>query len=471
MYKRVKKFKDVLGASIMEVIFVLGIMAVLTPVVIQFAFKDLADVRYLNLAKQIKQVIKNLTAYASSERDNWPVGSGNIAVTGGGLANYGLDDSIDEEIKKHLTLKYIKNADDSMVLYGVIDMTSFPLDAIAFNKTLFYVEDNIGYVVNGEKCEGCTTNSCVCAINGKWGENYSTIGGSVAPSGSKIAVVRVDDGLLEDEYDSSIYLYRNRDDSELNVMGRDFNMGTASVQHDVKNVKQAEVLSTVSSFDSSRSFKIGMFKANSGIIGGLLNVTSLIFNENTGASSLEFGNEGKVFVPKIIFGELLRLASFSATSAYLLGTVGAYKPIITVANLTDLSGRLDLQELEFNNLTGGSGLYVYGLEDSFSDSDTVGANVQTKLRVEVPNVKLTNLRAKVINVNNNYASSNSGNIKLANGKITTTLNVNLYGIPGNPSIRNIWSIMDKFDAGTTGSDSGSIAKKLYRYQNKIEQSD
>ena len=38
MKKQIKKFKDVVGASIMEVILVLGIMAVLTPVVFKFTF-------------------------------------------------------------------------------------------------------------------------------------------------------------------------------------------------------------------------------------------------------------------------------------------------------------------------------------------------------------------------------------------------------------------------------------------------
>ena len=63
------------GASLLEVILVLGIMAILTPVVMKFAFKDLAEIRYLNLAKQIKQVEKSLAAFSSTKRSDWGVGS------------------------------------------------------------------------------------------------------------------------------------------------------------------------------------------------------------------------------------------------------------------------------------------------------------------------------------------------------------------------------------------------------------
>ncbi|MBR1544897.1 MAG: hypothetical protein IJ638_03065, partial [Alphaproteobacteria bacterium] len=137
-------------------------------------------------------------------------------------------------------------------------------------------------------------------------------------------------------------------------------------------------------------------------------------------------------------------------------------PVINISNVSDFSGNVDLKEFDFSNLNGGNGLYVYGLEDSFSDSNSINENIETKLRVETPNVNLTNMKAKVININNNYAGSASGNVTLNAGKITTSLGVNLYGIPGSASVRNIWTIMDKFSAGTTGSDSGSISSKLTR---------
>ena len=53
-----KKYKNDLGISLLEIVFALGIMASLTPLVVKFAFKDLSDIKYLNLAKKIKQLTK-----------------------------------------------------------------------------------------------------------------------------------------------------------------------------------------------------------------------------------------------------------------------------------------------------------------------------------------------------------------------------------------------------------------------------
>ena len=103
-------------------------------------------------------------------------------------------------------------------MYGVIDMSGFSLNPNTFKKTLLYVGDNIGYAIKDEKCGECSSNACACAINGKWGVNFSEASNIGTPGNKKLyAVIRIDGSLIEDEYSSEVYLYRNRVDNYANT--------------------------------------------------------------------------------------------------------------------------------------------------------------------------------------------------------------------------------------------------------------
>ena len=464
----------------MEVIFVLGIMAILTPVVMKYAFKDLADIKYINLAKQFKQLIKTLSAYTSSERDNWTDVSGEIKKVD--LEKYGLTDAIDKTILDNLSVKYIKSGDDNFVLYGVVNVKPFNLDAVSLNKTLLYVEDHIGYVVNGEKCGSCTSPSCVCAINGNWGVNYSDVvkDAGNAPDGAQIAVVRIDDALLEDEYDSTIYLYRNRNDSGLNEMNRDFYLGSdKNNMNEVKEVKEVNaqtVMGLASAVGGVGNVdKLALLKAKTGSVAGNIEVKGSIFFRNASMPTLNFSS-AKIFVPKIIFEKSTELADFIFSNAYLLmEDLGNYKPRIQVDNLTTLAN-VDLQSLSVINFMTDdlNGLDVYGFDEGVGVLNSDSDKQQSRLRVEVPNVDIKTMNAKIINVNNHYMESKDGKVAFANGIISFSSNaapvINLYDIKGSANIISVWGLIGKFEEGTTSNNSGSLRKKLNEYKSYLNSS-
>lgn len=470
---RRKYFRNISGASLMEVIFVLGIMAVLTPVVIQFAFKDLADVRYLNLAKQLKEVIKTLSAYASTERDTWVKDSGVIKTTdagvGEGLAKYGLVDSIDEKLFKNLSLKYVKNGDDK-ILYGVIDMSDFQLDAISFNKTLLYVGDNIGYVVSGEKCGECSSNACACAINGKWGVNFSEASNIGTPGNKKLyAVIRIDGSLIEDEYSSEVYLYRNRVDNYANTMSRDLDMGANSLNRsdfkDIKNVKGIDATFVggipVGSGSGAVVENLKALNSINGTFSGVLNVLDSIYFLSTGVvdesgketskSVLNFVAPTKILVPKIVLKKQTQLSELSLPNAYLLMFQGeTVKPGIKAKDVE--LRNVDLQNLslissdsDFNN---SKKLDIYGFDEEHGPYNAENESSEnyvrnSRIRAEIPNVNAKNLNVKIININGgNYIESKNGLIKFQGGKILlgTGAKVNIYNLKGH-SPKSLFNII------------------------------
>ena len=481
MKKQIKKFKDVVGASIMEVILVLGIMAVLTPVVFKFTFKDLGDVKYLSLAKQLKQLIKSLTAYTSLERNNWNDASGDIENVKAKLQGYNLDTTIDADILKKLSLKYLKETDAntgkvSATLYGVVDMSNFGLDAVGFNKTLFYVEDYIGHVVNTSdegsgKCGDCTADCCVCAIKGNWGVNLASVisGKSGCSTSDRYAVVRIDDALLEKEYDSQIYLYRNRSDVD-NVMRRDLFLGSDAVKNDIKDVKLLSVGKII----------IPVLKAKKAQV-RVSEIENIYFRnikeDGVGGATLKIKS---IVTPKMIFEKLTSLANFIAGKSFLLqASSTGFKPRIVVSELAELIN-LDVQNLAFKDLGGGSSLIdIYGFSEGEGPLNEDGNMRLSKLRVEAPNVNVSTMKSKIVNVNNNYMASSDNNIVFRNGiiKFKSLPRIDLFDIKGSANERSIFTLMSYFESGTTDMDNmDSIAYKIekiramYGYQNK-EQGD
>ena len=213
------------GASLLEVVLVLGIMAVITPVVMKFAFSDLADVRYLNIANQLKQFTKAAMAFAASKRSEWKngeVGEFTAREFTDILEEAGLKESVDEKMLDNSKFRYIKSADvekegdeGSLVAYLLVDMSEFGLSFANFRKTLLFVGDNVGYVTD-ETCGTCVNSGrCVCGINGEWADTYYNASGIQGSSGNAVkgaasfvgdergmneeltAVIRIDDNMLE----------------------------------------------------------------------------------------------------------------------------------------------------------------------------------------------------------------------------------------------------------------------------------
>lgn len=431
-FNKLKKYKSEIGASLMEIILVLGIMAVLTPVAMKFAFKDLGDVKYLNIAKQLKQVLKSLSAYASTERDNWAVGSGIVSVNN--LDSYNLTDTIDEEIVDNLTMKYVKTADDKVNFYGVIKMNSFPLEELSFRKTLMYVGDNVGYVIAGEKCGTCTSNTCVCSINGDWGIDYSEVSSVAFKNGDLVAVLMVDDNLLEDEFSSKLYLYRNsQGGTDGNVMKRSLIMGN----FDIKNIKDIFVNYLFGKTDEEALLEV---KATTGNFSGPVNIlNAIILGEEAG---ITFSNSASIFVPEVNFFASSLLGEFSAPNAVLKKSVStsSYRPKLNVETEASFD-KVEVQNLKFRN-EANTALNVSGYE-------TTGT-ADSKLKVETPNLRVSGtLSAKIVNVNNKQIRSGDSGVYTSGGKIifsNASPNVVVYNIKGSSGSVSLFSKISEFSS-------------------------
>lgn len=449
---RFKKFKNVCGVSLLEIVLALGIMAVITPVVMKLVFKDLSDVKYLNISKQLKQFIKSLSAYASTKREDWAVNSfGNI--TKANFASYGLEDTVDSQILDNVSIRYTKDADSKVVVYAVINMNSFPLDAVSFKKTLMFVGDNIGYTLS-DSCGSCTTKSCVCGINGDWGATYAEVtGGEGTFSDSDlIAVVRIDDTLIENEYSSSLFLYRNsQGGTSGNVMGRDLSLGG----HDIKNIKDIYVNNL---FGKNESTPLITLNADNGEFDGSVSIlNAIIFDDE---AELEFSDGAFVFAPEINFLADTYLYEFSAPNATLARapSSNSYASKIDVDRSVKL-GTLQVQNLSFSSLTN-SGLVINDNETSSSASSFI---VSSQLKVDVPNLSIGNLRTKVLTVNNYPIYSNLGTASFSSSggvmSYSTVPTVVVNNIPGSSAGVNIFTKISEFSEAV-GTLTTSIKQRM-----------
>ena len=457
------------GASLLEVILVLGIMAILTPVVMKFAFKDLAEIRYLNLAKQIKQVEKSLAAFSSTKRSDWGVGSVDVKKDDeGSFLSYGLGDTIDAQLLKNLSIRYIKSADTiddfnnkqdgKLVVYGVIDMSGFSLNPNTFKKTLLYVGDNIGYAIKDEKCGECSNADCVCGINGDWGVNYSDVSAQPLSESDFIAVIRIDDTLLENEYSSEYYLYRNSQGGlRGNTMERDFYLGSGNViseWFDIKDVNRIFLNFLWGKKDSEYLPRLKV--TNADIIASNIDIlNAIVLGENVELSVL---TDKKIDVDELRIPKLSSAASllnYIKLPKALLerdGIEGSYRPKIEVDGTVSME-KLELENLEFTKPSFNEASITVSITD-----DAVDSNL-SKLKVELPNMNVTNLTTRIINVkdkeitNSAGMSTSSGVVNLTNS--STPASVYVYNINGSTPYVDLFSVISTFKTrvGTSAQTS------------------
>jgi len=447
-----KKFRNIAGASLVEVLLMLGIMALLTPVAVKYAFNDVSDVRYMNLAKQLKQLTKALSAYSISKRSEWNGNSGVIEVSA--LEDYGLDDSVvDKIILDNMHLKYItesKDGKNEKILYAFVNMAPFKLDAISFNKTLFYTQDNIGKVIKGP-CKDCdtTTDYCACSINEDWGIPINSIEGVAA--NDLLAVVRIDENFLASDFESSIYLNRTKVDT----MNHWLSLKYGNTRHDVKNV--AEAFTDILVDDNEPAGKVSIVKTQEANLQGRLIEIGNIYFRQSKDPHIRFGESGKIWASTMIFEVATVLGSFEAKKALLsMDALGGYKPKIMVGEFgsggTEFKN-LDLQNLIINGFTDSTtGLIVYGFKEgvgALTGELESNGNYRrlSKLKVQAPNVDVDDIKAKIINVTGNMSAS-CGTTFSNNGIIKISDNFVLHKIKAAESSgRNIKTVVDAFGSG------------------------
>ncbi len=452
MRRKIKIFKNVLGASLMEVIFVLGIMAVLTPVVFRYAFKDLSDIKYINMANHLKQLIKTLGAYASTEMNSWT--NDGVIEQSNGLSKYDLDKNLTDDIKNNLSLMHKKEGDDQ-VLYGIVDMKDLLNgDVQAFNKTLSYVGDYIGSI-SGDGCSNGCSGLCVCAINGNWGVSAGSLGLSYDPITNNLAdrfkaVIRIDSSLLENEFASSIYLYRNRSDDSKNKMEQNFDFSgcpfeEGSTNCDIKNVNTtvANVVRGISGPGDNPYVitKLPLVKSKKTEISGSVKVADSIRFRTADTPSLVIN--AMITVPQVIFEKLTQLASFIVKNATMLpGRFESTNAVIETESL--IFNKFDLQELTADTLTSTvENIFGFNPDESYNQ---IKNSIDSRLRVEVSKFEVSNLQTRILNVKKNNMVVVSGP-SFRNGKIThsNTFDFHIQDIKGTAGGVNVWDFVNSFN--------------------------
>ncbi len=434
-----------LGASLLEIILALGIMAILTPVAMKLVFKDLSEVKYLNLAKQMKQLEKSVAAFASTKRSDLVVGSANIEKTAD-FQNLGLADSIDSNIYENLSMRYKKSADKTLdngnkisgelVFYAVVDMANFGLTLDTFKKTLLYAGENWGYAISGEKCGECTSDSCVCNITGDWGVNFSDVSDKTVNNDSQIAVLRIDDTLLEKEYASEYYLYRNSQGS--NVMERNLYLGEGSDVnnwYDIKNIKEI-TLNTL--WGQAENQYLKKVKADSlELIADKITILSnIILSKELSVSTKKY-----ILVPIVNFLVKTNISYFSFPNAVLKvdNSNSGYRPTV-FANKTVFE-KVEVQNMKFSKPISSSTAGDLAGTVSINEGDDT-----SKLKVELPNLTSNNLITRIINVNNKELKTSDAKIYTAKGKLMLSNNIpiNIHNIHGSTPSVNLFNVMSTF---------------------------
>ncbi len=393
--KKFKKYKNDLGISLLEVIFALGVMASLTPLVVKFAFKDLSDIKYLNLAKKVKTLTKSIVAYSAKTSGSWQNDS-NGTITAENLDSLHLGENVvDKEMLDNSYIKYIKSVNGGVNVYATIDMNNYSLTPDKFKQTLLYVENNIGYVVD-DVCGSCAKAPCVCSINNDWAIEYNAIASQdIQKVDNKFfAVVKVDDNLLKKDYLKDFYLYRNSQGGDSgNVMQRDLSLGGF-------DLKDIVTIFTQSLFGKNTATELINLKVVEGKLFNNVNVaTSIVLAKGL---VMNFLTDSIVEATNIYFQQPVVFQKFSAPSAILIKDEKSLKN----------------QTIKANNVIFDSAASNYSMQ---LDSITVNNEMQGMDRTEIngdlavinaPHIQMDagTVKTKIFNVNNQLKIGENGAI-------------------------------------------------------------
>ncbi len=406
---RLKKYKNDLGISLLEVIFALGIMASLSPLVIKFAFKDLSDIKYLNLAKKIKQLTKSVVAYSAKTRNNWQNDTTG-AITLDKLNSLHLGEGvIDKQLLDNSYIKYIKDASGEVNVYATINMDGYSLDPDKFKKTLLYVEDNIGYVVD-DFCVGCTKAPCVCSINNDWAIEYNMIAEEPTQKIEEkmLAVVRVDENLLRKDHLKDFYLYRNsQGGANGNVMKRDLSLGG-------NDIKDIVTLFTESLFGKDKDIELIKFKAVEEKFFDNINIeNSLVLKENL---TMTFLGTSIVEALNIYFQYPVIFKSFSAPSAILIKDEKSLKDQSIKASKIIFAGNnnsLSIEDIVADNVNGSDSLEING-ELAIIDAPHIQMSGGDTAKTKILNA---NHKLKIGDTGQTILDAATGQIQIGSGSV------------------------------------------------------
>ncbi len=396
--------KDQSGLGLMEIILALAIMTIITPVVLRFSFRELYEVKYINTAKQLKMIEKAMMNYAAIEKEKWANGSNgglNKDVYKTLVDNYGLNEDTPEELTNNMIIKYIKDAQGAVNVFAVIYMDYLGLDEMGFKQTLLYAGDTAGY----------KEDNYAYSITGAWSEPFANIASNV--SGDFIAVIKIDDTNLENEYASSNYLYRN------NQGGKDGNTMLVNLSLGGYSINNFGTINT-SNLKSSvqKDGFVSELKFNNGNLEGKLNIDNSIILKGV----FSFASDAYIMT------DLLKITSYSngalsgssvlddfLTPNALLEnsslSLSSFRANVIVEGIAKLSNLLT-RNMQISSLDGYNNYNTnLNIEPLTLDSDP------TNLRMEISASDVNNLSAHTLTVKDGHIVNQDNSFNTNAGRI------------------------------------------------------
>ena len=314
------------GLSMFEIILVIGVLMLVAPVVLRFATRNVDDIRHMAISKNIKLVERSLMNYASSNRQAWAPGSSDeIRENARRLLQdrFGLDPSVPEDLTHDMMIFRRKSMAGQIDIFAILDMSRYRLDDVALKQVLMHAGDTAGYIDGGE----------MYSITGAWSAKLSDITKhEVFEPESKI-VLKVDDSMIDEEYASSLFLYRNplggQDGSTMLVP---LSLGG----HDIRNVGSLFV----------GELSAGSIKFNEGVIEGAFEITNGLNVD----SRFNFMGQSQVEVRRLYLNRENTINNLYFPDGYLLMQEGNTRADISVGDTASMA-LLEVVGLSFSRFS------------------------------------------------------------------------------------------------------------------------
>lgn len=393
------KHKDSIGLGVIEIILAIAIMMIITPAVLKYSFKELYEVKYINIAKQLKQIEKSLLNYAAIEKQNWSNGaSGTITkdVRSFLVSNYGLDDTISPDITNDMRIKYSKDAEGVANVFAVLNLDELGLDEMEFKQTLLYAGDTVGFKEDNN----------AYSVTGAWSEPFANISENI--NGTNIVVIKIDDTNLENEYSSSNYLYRNNQGgAEGNKMRVNLSLGGYNINN-FGTIEASNLKSSTNDAErvSEIRFNNGMFEGSIDVISSVILKGLFLFATNAYMKTprVEISYLSDSFsVLKELIAENAKLQNASSSSSGAL----SFHSNIVVEGISTLNN-LVVQNMQMSNLGPNPDKYT---------PLSISPRQDTKLRMEIAANDIDELYTQTITIKNGHIMNTGGCFSSSEGAL------------------------------------------------------
>jgi cytoskeletal protein CcmA (bactofilin family) len=491
-YLRRAKGSNQRGSLMIEAIAMLGLIAMVTPMLYKKAAERTTELEDINLANNARLVSRAMNNYIKAHSVEISKGkSVDTDSCGGGSVNYpasyGNETVFDVEhlceflptgyVGKNKTFKEVKvaikkytnDAGDDVIggAFAMKPTSSSGLPKIRTSRIASMIGANGGFTSEDD------SDDSAYGVQGAWeidvGDYFS---GSWKPGKGAIVVTAFNTGLN----DNKGYLYRNKVDGspELNKMLTDLDMGT----HDVYNVKRMIVDGNQT--DAGADDKIYVKSGDIRVAGGDIHVSGDVRANDVNASGLVRGASGN-FTNRVDVGASTDITGSEVKSTTLTSTgatdVGG---MLTVAGETNLAGNTTIGDdsavdtlsvraattfegtTQFNNVLTAQEDVVLGSDSDDSLTVKAEAKFEEDATFEKALDVTGNLSAKDIHAKGNLTVD--GNTVIGDDGTTDKLTVNAASTFEEQARFN-GGIQSKYIEGTTGTldirDSNKV--RIHKY--------